>query len=196
VSHEQYAKKSPKPPEDYTEEEYKSILSGRTRLDAARQQRIAIIGAGMAGLVAGSLLKRAGQLVTLFEAKHVVGGRVKTLRERFTSNFYAEAGAMRIPLHHNLTNWLAYDVFDLGDPLHFVDENPNGLMYINNQRCTFAAYGRNPHSFGFELSDHEKGKTAQFIFDHCLQEHIRSYKKEVPQLSAFDLKSLRAAHLH
>src|SRR5689334_1178275 len=119
-----------------------------SKVASSRQQRIAIIGAGLAGLVAGCLLKRAGQSVTIFEAKHVVGGRVKTLRERFTSDFYAEAGAMRIPHHHKLTRRLANDIFKLGKPLPFVNENKHGIIYINNQRTTYAQYADNPDIFG------------------------------------------------
>src|SRR6516165_3647531 len=74
---------------------------------------IAIVGAGMAGLTAGWLLARSGHNVTIYEASSVVGGRVKTLRSGFTSGLYAEAGAMRIPRHHGLTNWLIDDLFGL-----------------------------------------------------------------------------------
>jgi monoamine oxidase len=160
----------PKSPWDYTPERYMEILTKADELKAPTQ-RIAIIGAGMAGLVAGCLLKRAGQTVTLFEAKHAVGGRVKTLRERFTSDFYAEAGAMRIPDHHPLTKWLAYKVFG-EKPLEFVNKNDNGIIYINNQRTTFGKYQANPNILGFQLNDNELGKSAQDIFDICLEDHI------------------------
>ncbi len=60
---------------------------------------IAIVGAGMAGLVAAWLLQRAGLQVRLYEASQRVGARVRTLREVFSSGLYAEAGPC-VSLHH------------------------------------------------------------------------------------------------
>src|SRR5699024_3744273 len=65
-------------------------------------KNVVIVGAGMAGLVAGSLLKEAGHQVILLEASDRVGGRVHTLRSPFTDGLYFEAGAMRIPAVHVL----------------------------------------------------------------------------------------------
>lgn len=65
-------------------------------------QRVVIIGAGLAGLVAAYELMRAGHAITLLEARLRPGGRVHTLRE-FSDGLYAEAGALFIPDHHELT---------------------------------------------------------------------------------------------
>src|SRR5262245_13916214 len=66
-------------------------------------KKIIIIGAGMAGLVAGYELSQLGHNVTLLEARTRPGGRVQTLREPFSDGLYAEAGAARIPENHDLT---------------------------------------------------------------------------------------------
>src|SRR5436309_4655222 len=75
-------------------------------------KKILILGAGMAGMVAGYELSQAGHEVTILEARLRPGGRVHTLREPFSDGLYAEAGAARIPDNHELT--LKYvKLFDL-----------------------------------------------------------------------------------
>ncbi|MEV7119491.1 flavin monoamine oxidase family protein [Kitasatospora griseola] len=75
---------------------------------------VLIIGAGIAGLVAGKLLKDAGHNVTILEANASrVGGRIKTFHAEdgagegdgpfHDPKQYAEAGAMRLPSFHPLT---------------------------------------------------------------------------------------------
>ena len=66
-------------------------------------KKVIILGAGMAGLVAGYELSQLGHDVTILEARTRPGGRVHTLREPFSDGLYAEAGAARIPDQHDLT---------------------------------------------------------------------------------------------
>jgi monoamine oxidase len=66
-------------------------------------KKIVIIGAGMAGLVAGYELSQLGHDITILEAQARAGGRVQTLRDPFSDGLYAEAGAARIPDSHHLT---------------------------------------------------------------------------------------------
>ena len=81
-------------------------------------KKVLILGAGMAGLVAGLELSRSGHDITILEARRRPGGRVHTLHEPFSDGLYAEAGAARIPDEHDLT--LKYvKVFDLPlDPFY------------------------------------------------------------------------------
>lgn len=66
-------------------------------------KKVLILGAGMAGLVAGYELSKLGHNVSILEARTRPGGRVHTLREPFADGLYAEAGAARIPENHELT---------------------------------------------------------------------------------------------
>src|SRR5215207_5631719 len=66
-------------------------------------KKVLILGAGMAGLVAGHELSKLGHDITILEARTRPGGRVHTLREPFSDGLYAEAGAARIPDNHELT---------------------------------------------------------------------------------------------
>ena len=65
-----------------------SILS-----DASDDKRIIVIGAGLAGLSCAYELDRAGYNVILIEAQSRAGGRVRTYRDPFADNLYAEMGA-------------------------------------------------------------------------------------------------------
>ncbi|HVT15725.1 MAG TPA: NAD(P)/FAD-dependent oxidoreductase [Thermoanaerobaculia bacterium] len=58
------------------------------------QRRVVVVGAGLAGLAAAYELVRSGHEVTVLEAQHRAGGRVRTLREPFPDGLYAEAGAV------------------------------------------------------------------------------------------------------
>ena len=60
------------------------------------RKRVAVLGAGVAGLAAAFELDAAGHDVTVLEARTRPGGRVLTLREPFADGLHAEAGATRI----------------------------------------------------------------------------------------------------
>ncbi len=64
------------------------------------QKEIVILGAGIAGLVAGYELKKKGYTVKIYEASDRIGGRVFT--KYFNPDLYGELGAMRIPDDHEL----------------------------------------------------------------------------------------------
>lgn len=123
-----------KDPNLWTLDDYKScLLKAKNQefgLKPKKRQSVAIVGAGMAGLTAGWLLDNAGFTVEIFEASQRVGGRVRTLREGFTSGLYMEAGAMRIPEEHELTLLLC-DWFGL-ETIDFPEDSSKTLIYVNN----------------------------------------------------------------
>ncbi|PWT87453.1 MAG: hypothetical protein C5B55_14750 [Blastocatellia bacterium] len=79
------------------------VGNAATIITRAPAKKVLILGAGMAGLVAGYELLQLGHDVTIVEARMRPGGRVHTLREPFSDGLYAEAGAARIPDNHDLT---------------------------------------------------------------------------------------------
>ena len=83
-------------------------------------RKVAVLGAGMAGLVAAYELRRAGWDVTVLEARDRIGGRVWTVRGgdrivqtgrpdqlcSFDEGLYFNAGAARIPhVHHTILGY-------------------------------------------------------------------------------------------
>jgi monoamine oxidase len=87
------------------------MANGLPQPAPASANKVIIVGAGIAGLLAGKLLKQAGYQVRIIEANDSrVGGRIKTFHNTPTKkvfeaeNQYAEAGAMRIPKSHPLVN--------------------------------------------------------------------------------------------
>jgi monoamine oxidase len=75
-----------------------------TRADDPAKDGIAILGAGIAGLVAAYELESLGHRVTVLEGSDRIGGRVYTHRFGTADDApHAELGAMRIPAAHELT---------------------------------------------------------------------------------------------
>ncbi len=89
-------------------------------LPRASGRKVAILGAGIAGLVSAYELKRAGWDVAVIEARDRVGGRVWTVRggdrivqngrpdqvAGFSDGLYLNAGAARIPsAHHTILGY-------------------------------------------------------------------------------------------
>jgi len=127
-------------------------------------KRVIIVGAGMAGLVAGYELARAGHDPLILEAQHRVGGRIYTLR-KFAPGLYAEAGAMRIPRVHDLT--LGY-IQHFGLELRpFIMGNPKGLVYVGGKRLTAEQAGLTPDELGFIVADHERGRSFTDLWEEA-----------------------------
>lgn len=118
------------------------------------RRRVAIVGAGMAGLVAARELLRAGHDPVVVEAQHRVGGRILTLREPFAQGLWAEAGAMRIPRTHALT--LAY-AEHYGLPLvPFTLHNPEAYCHLGGQRWRWREVDANPALLAHLMGDEDE----------------------------------------
>jgi monoamine oxidase len=182
-----------KDPEKYTKEDYLTCLT--TWPYKQRKKRVAIVGAGISGLTAGWLLRRAGHDIKIFEANNIVGGRIKTLRDRFTAGFYAEAGAMRIPHEHELTIWMIKQLLKENCVIPFRHKSPNSLVYFNHKVRTLADYEADPDGgfFHFSLTDDERKLGASTLFKLCVENYVlrsrAKWEKEnqtkLPSISRF-----------
>lgn len=92
-----------------TIDQYLSILNDGLTGQTTTPKTIAVVGAGIAGMLCAKLLQEYGHTVILVEANERVGGRIKTFHTTDNANpafadpnQYGEAGAMRFPEIHPL----------------------------------------------------------------------------------------------
>lgn len=110
--------------------------SGPSRV-VRKNLRVAVIGAGLAGLVAAYELQKQGYQVTVLEARDRIGGRVYTLRNGFGANQYAEAGGEYID-SFNVHRQMHRYVQEFGLRLATVHSTPSeGIYFVRQQRCDF-----------------------------------------------------------
>jgi len=127
-----------------------SIVQSGLQPRTIKPTKIIVVGAGMAGLVAGYELQQAGHDVKILEARERVGGRILTLREPFSNGLYAEAGAMRLPSTHKLVQ--AY-IQKLGlQTTGFTKANPNSFFYINGHKHLRSKVEHDPASLGLNIA--------------------------------------------
>ncbi|MGA9175034.1 MAG: flavin monoamine oxidase family protein [Thermoactinomyces sp.] len=169
------------------------IRNGLTK--ARVPKNIIVVGAGMSGLVAASLLKEAGHHVTVLEASERVGGRVYTIRSPFQEGLYLDAGAMRIPNVHYLT--LEY-IHKFGLPIKpFINSSPNDLIYVNGIKTRYQDYLRNPDLLRYPVNKRERGKTVEQLAYYAMDPVIQFIRKDpeknwdiaIKQLDSYSLET-------
>ena len=119
------------PIRELSAEQLLELLRGGLPPAQRSSRRIVIVGAGIAGLVAGWLLLRVGHRVTLLEARSRMGGRIYTHRMPMGALF-AEYGAMRFPRQHRLGQYLIHELFGL-ETAPFVAHNDASYVHLNGQ---------------------------------------------------------------
>ncbi len=133
--------------------------------------KIAVLGAGLAGLAAAYVLGEAGYDVIVFEARSRPGGRVHTLRDAFADGLYAEAGAALVSDTH--THVHRY-VRLLGLTL---DEQPASslatLVHLRGRRLVVAP-NRSPER-PLDLPPAERHMSKRALWDKYVGSFLRAH---------------------
>jgi monoamine oxidase len=116
-----------------------AMLSGPIpRALAATGPRIAVVGAGLAGLTCTYRLKQAGYQADLYEAADRVGGRCWTRRGDFAEGQIAEHGGELIDQGHAQTRQLAQELgLNLDNLLAAEVNGTEPLYYFDGQPYTY-----------------------------------------------------------
>lgn len=140
-----------------TEDLLRVVRSGFPQ-KAISSKKVVVAGAGMAGLVAAYELQRAGHEVTVLEAQLRVGGHILTSREPFSPGLYAEAGAMRLPTRHKLTQ--AYiEKFGL-QTAEFTKASANAFVHVQGRKHLMSEVARDPACLGLNLATPKENQTV------------------------------------
>ncbi|MDP4552923.1 flavin monoamine oxidase family protein [Alkalihalobacillus macyae] len=139
-------------------------------------KNVIIIGAGMAGLVAASVLQQAGHNVKILEGNDRIGGRIYTMRHPFSKGLYLDMGAMRFPDTHKLVYEYILK-FRLPTNIFY---NKNDFYHINGVKTTNDYYEANPDVLNFPLPLKEQGKTAIELFSDAVKPFLDLYENATP----------------
>lgn len=152
---------------------------------------VIIIGAGLSGLAAAWELDNAGHEVTVLEARTRPGGRVHTLREPFTGDLYAEAGAATYTQAYTQANRYI-DELNL-KRASFAQPDLRSLYHLNGQR--FATVPDQQTEWPYDLAEEERGLgprglVKKYLMAPLPDEISRPERWKKPPLSELDQISL------
>lgn len=172
-----------------------------------KRVKVAIIGAGEAGLAAALELKKIGCNITLFEASSRIGGRVFTYYFDRVNKYYGEFGPMSIPISHE-TTWHYINLLKI-NTTPFVCDNENSLFYLRNERAVRDNKGKSVIKNiypNFHLKNSERKRTwfelQNKIYDKYFKPLNTIERKELVQIKSkyakkieeIDKLSYRAAY--
>ena len=128
--------------------------------------------------------------VNIIEASDHVGGRVSTYRD--PAGWQVELGAMRVPKSHLLLRTFIKDIFNL-ETQEFPHFDPETYVYANGIRVKTKDYLKDPDIVGYETRAHEKGRTAEELFDAVLKPYVQEINEHGWQvfLEKYDGLTLR-----
>ncbi|XP_012498673.1 PREDICTED: L-amino-acid oxidase isoform X1 [Propithecus coquereli] len=138
-----------------------------------KPQKVIVVGAGVAGLVAAKVLSDAGHKVTILEADNRVGGRIFTYQDPKTG-WIGELGAMRMPSSHRILHALCRS---LGLNLtEFAQYDENTWTEANNVKLRNYVVERMPEKLGYALRPREKGHSPEGIYQMALDKALKDLK--------------------
>ena len=126
---------------------------------ATSRRRVVVVGAGLAGLVCATELRRAGLDVVVLEGRSVAGGRVRTIRGVFQDGQHAEAGG---ELLHPSDRELRRYVARLGLGLERVAPAAPVVFYRDRRRSLPPAVERDVRRFRAAVAELARRPAATF----------------------------------
>ncbi len=131
-----------------------SLLPWQTGV--AKETKVVVVGAGLAGLAAAWDLTEAGVDVTLIEQSMRAGGRVKTVRGHFADDAWIDVGGQTTGAFY--ANFFYYSaLFEL--PFEAQQEfrqRPDYLLHFNDQLLSGAALHAGDAPWPVNLHEHER----------------------------------------
>ncbi len=141
-----------------------------TNLHGATQQRVVVVGAGLAGLAAAYELSEAGLDVTVLERSERPGGRVLTVRGEFEDDVWIDVGGQTSGGGYG--NFFYYATkFGLSfEPQAAVAGagRPDVLLHMQGELYSAAALRSNPETWPLQLHEEEKPLAPTRLLAHYL----------------------------
>ncbi|MCH9696010.1 MAG: FAD-dependent oxidoreductase [Gammaproteobacteria bacterium] len=135
---------------------------------ASASPKVAVVGAGLAGLAAAWELKQAGVDVTLIEASQRAGGRVKTVRGHFADDAWVDLGGQTSgALYANFFYYSARFGLEF-EAQREITQRPDFLLHLQDKLYSAAALKNDPTLWPLDLHEQEKPLAPSRLIGHYL----------------------------